>query len=98
MPTDMIGHEEFERRAGVTYRQLDYWTRKGFLRSSNGEVGVGHRREWPASEARVGRLMVRLVRAGFKVPDAERIARVIYAGTDVHRLAPGVTITIGPED
>jgi hypothetical protein len=74
---------------GVTYRQLDYWTRRGYL-NPGGNPGYGHPRTWPPGELAVAERMARAVRAGLTPYAAHRAAR---GTTD---LGHGVTITITP--
>lgn len=52
--------------AGITYRQLDYWTRAGHLVPIPG-TGEGHgsRRRYPADAIPQARLMGQLVALGF---------------------------------
>lgn len=71
---------------GLTYRQLDYWTRQGYLRPVNPDPGSGVQRRWPEEELVVARLMRRLIAAGLKVEAAHRVAR---AGGKAE-LSPGV--------
>lgn len=60
-------------RAGITYRQLDHWIRKGYV---NGSLpGQGNPRRIPEPEADIVRDMAALVRAGFRPEVAARIAR-----------------------
>ena len=43
--------------AGITYRQLDYWTSNGWLHTIDAETpGSGHRRRFPALEIFVAAL------------------------------------------
>lgn len=74
--------------AGLTYRQLDYWTNKGYLYSTNSGCGSGHERHWPDSELRVAATMRRLVEAGLTVKAAHTVAR---GGSE---LAPGVRVLV----
>lgn len=64
---------------GVTYRQLDYWAKRGFLRpgreNPDKPSGTGNFRDWPAEELRVAEDIGRLRRAGLALPAAERKAR-----------------------
>ncbi len=63
-------------RAGLTYRRLDVWTSKGWLRPENGlNPGSGRERRYPHSELQIGALMVRLTDEGVEVETAARIAR-----------------------
>lgn len=75
---------------GISYRQLDYWVRRGYLRPGNADLGPGFRRTWDDDERRVATLMARLVRAGVSVEAAHRVAR---AGGSLE-LAPGVRVEV----
>lgn len=61
------------RYAGITYRQLDSWTRESYLVLH--APGSGHERNYPDQEARVAWWMARLIEAGFTVRSAADIAR-----------------------
>ncbi len=75
---------------GVTFRCLDYWTRRGYLRTADFRGGSGRRRTWPAGEVAVAAMMRRLVAAGIALARAHQIAR---AGGDLE-VATGVHISI----
>jgi DNA-binding transcriptional MerR regulator len=60
---------------GVTYRQIDYWTRRGFVRPYVMDPGNGHPRDYPPSEIRIARDLAALVAAGVTVETAHAIAR-----------------------
>jgi hypothetical protein len=62
-------------RLGITYRQLDYWVRIGYLHPEREREGSGHPRIWPDEEQRVAREMGQLVRAGLDPDLAHRLAR-----------------------
>jgi DNA-binding transcriptional MerR regulator len=80
------------REAGISYRRLDYWTTRGYLKADQAKPGTGSKRTWSPVELAVARLMVRLVDdAGLNVEAAHRIAR----GT--RELAPGITIIVADE-
>lgn len=72
---------------GLTYRQLDYWTTKGYLHPLHG-TGSGIARVWPDEELAVARMMARLVGAGLTLALAARVAR---GEEDV---APGVKVLV----
>lgn len=59
--------------AGASYRQLDYWTRKGYLKVEGGGTGV--HRDWPAKEVKIASLIKLLIDGGFEVDSAAGIAR-----------------------
>lgn len=73
---------------GVSYRQLDYWCRRGWLRPGNGGAGSGSVRHWPEAELDVAEKMSRLVAAGLTPAAAERVAR------GEPELAPGVRVEL----
>ena len=65
---------------GLTYRQLDYATRRGLLRPGHVQRkkrkgGSGSPRLWTAAELEVARTMGRLTAAGLTLDAAHRIAR-----------------------
>lgn len=66
---------ELAGHAGVTYRQVDHWTRQGWIRSESGPGGSGHQREYSPAEVRAATWMARLTRAGFAPSAASRIVR-----------------------
>lgn len=63
------------RAAGITYRQLDYWARMGYLRPTGNGRGSGYWRKWPYEERRIAVVMARLVNAGVAVPVSASAAR-----------------------
>jgi hypothetical protein len=81
------------RRTGCTYRQLDYWTRRGWLHPTGG-TGTGTRRVWPQEEIRVARTMRRLVEVGL-IPAAAAVVARGKPGAAV-ALAPGIVIEVRP--
>ncbi|MEV6897496.1 MerR family transcriptional regulator [Amycolatopsis sp. NPDC051372] len=79
--------------AGVTYRQADYWCRKGFIVAPS--LGSGNHRELSSDEAAVLHTMARLVAAGLAPDAAARVARQ-GDGRGRYELADGVHITLVP--
>lgn len=76
----------------VSYRQLDFWVRQGYLRPGDHPMpGSGKVRSWPTGEVAVARLMGRLVKAGLTPAAAHRVAR----GDRV--LGSGIRIVIDEE-
>lgn len=77
---------------GATYRQLNYWTTSGYLRTdSNPNPGSGRGRTWPASEVPVVALMARLSDAGVLASTAAVVARgLVERGSAL--LVPGVSL------
>jgi DNA-binding transcriptional MerR regulator len=64
-----------DEELGVTYRQLDFWSRKGYIKS--GTSGSGIARSFSSVEKDIVRLMGRLVRAGFQPRVAAEYAREV---------------------
>ena len=60
---------------GISYRQLDYWTRHEYLKSDAPAPGTGVPRTWPLDELAVAGLLVRLLEAGFILKAALSVAR-----------------------
>lgn len=61
---------------GLTYRQVDYWTRMGWLRTVTAPTpGSGYWRAYPRAEVRVAHLMVAMANAGVAVQVAAEAAR-----------------------
>jgi len=65
-----LGAQEFARAAGITYRQLDFWTRGALIASTRDRVGSGYPRSYDPAEVPVARLMGQLVAAGLFNRDA----------------------------
>jgi MerR-like DNA binding protein len=76
---------------GMSYRQLDYWVRRGYLRPGNVGAGSGSTRVWSKDELRVASLMARLVQAGLPPATASMVARSRGARFE---LAPGVVVRV----
>ena len=78
---------------GPSYRMIEYWVTKGYLRP---EPLPGERAmwSWPPEEQRVAIAMGRLVAVGLRPHLAERVARHPNWGPVV--LAPGVIISLFP--
>jgi DNA-binding transcriptional MerR regulator len=82
---------------GVTYRQLDYWARCGYVRPKHEGAGSGVWRRWSERELHVAELIGRLTRAGVVLEVAARVARLAIDGGPA-RLAvgEGVPVTLAP--
>lgn len=61
--------------AGVTYRQLDYWTRTGAARPSVGAYGSGSQRRWSPADISVLRCLGRLALLGCSGSTFIRVGR-----------------------
>ena len=86
-----------EAELGITYRQLDYWTRNGLLRperrpnAAGAYAGSGVWRRWPEAEVEIARRMGVLTRAGVTVALAAAFARESWPSGEI---APGITLTV----
>lgn len=68
-------------RANISYRQLDHWTSRGYLKARRGLSNPGHgiRRQYTKREAEVAEHMARLVHDGVAPDRAARAARDLAA-------------------
>jgi MerR HTH family regulatory protein len=87
-----------EDELGISYRQLDYWVRRGYLRperrtARGGKYGGGQgvSRRWPAAELEIARRMARLTAAGITPERAAVFARESWPSGEI---APGITVEI----
>jgi DNA-binding transcriptional MerR regulator len=72
----MTDHPRQELAPGLTYRQLDYWTRLGLLYPDNGPTpGSGHSRQWSDTELAVARRIGQYRLQGLELAAAARRAR-----------------------
>lgn len=85
-----------ELPAGLTYRQLDYWSTRGYLRV--GSPGSGRPRSYPESERQVAIWMFRLIQAGFTTQAAAEIARQHVEEALVTLLRGRVMIKLFPQE
>lgn len=60
---------------GLTYRQINYWAKRDWLRADDVRPGSGRARTYPASELEVAATMRRLTAAGVTPEAAHRAAR-----------------------
>lgn len=85
-------------RAGdISYRQLDYWVRKGYVQPRTPAIGSGSRRDYGADEERVLKVMGRLVNTvGMEPRAAAQIARsaTYEDGCGYVRLGSGLLLKI----
>jgi DNA-binding transcriptional MerR regulator len=85
--------------AGMTYRQLDFWTSTGRLTPINPDPGHGHHRTYSTHEARVAVTLARLVRAGLHIDVAATAARRMEdTGNPAAWLGDGIHILALPEE
>lgn len=94
---DLLTSADIMYESGITYRQLDFWARAGYLRPDREwrgrRLGSGSARSWPKTELEVARTMGRLTRAGIPASLAASIAR---SGDRRHEIADGVWIEVTP--
>lgn len=81
-----VAAKDLPRRLGITYRQLDYWIRSGWLETTEAAPGRGHHRYVTPAEVTVATVMAAFVNAGVELLAAHRAAR------DDGWLAPDVRI------
>jgi DNA-binding transcriptional MerR regulator len=67
--------EMLERIPGLTYRQLDYWTRAGRIQALPGRSGSGNYRRYSEQQAALTARLHRLVMYGFTLNAAEQLAK-----------------------
>jgi hypothetical protein len=72
---EVLNLEQALARTGVTYRCLDYWSRRGWINPEGAGLGSGSQRRWPASELEVAALMACYVAAGVTPEAAHHAAR-----------------------
>lgn len=65
-------------RAGCTYRQLDFWTRCGYVKAARPGKGHGTRRGYDDAEIAIIRRMAALVHVGLAPKTAAYAARNGY--------------------
>jgi DNA-binding transcriptional MerR regulator len=84
------------RLAGVTYRQLGYWCRTGFIPGvERRSPGTGRKRFFSSTQVMLIAYAAALSEAGFTVAAAFEIAtRLAYDGEAVVSLAGGL-VTVG---
>jgi DNA-binding transcriptional MerR regulator len=73
----VIGSATLCERAGITYRQLDYWIRNGLIKPVDPTPGHGVPRYFRAPEARIAVTMGHLVAAGMDPRQARPLAEKI---------------------
>lgn len=59
----------------MSYRQIDYWTRVGYVRAVEPTPGSGTAREWSPTELAIANRIYLLVNAGLSLVVAARVAR-----------------------
>lgn len=68
---------ELAEVAGVSYRQVDFWVRKGYIKERSPGGGSGFLRDFADEEVAVTMKMASLVRIGLKPEPAAEYARLM---------------------
>lgn len=84
LPTGCLNGAQLAAAAHITYRQVDFWTRAGYLRPTDGSPGSGYQRIYPPHELTVARLMAALVHAGLTAASAATHARDLATTGTTH--------------
>jgi hypothetical protein len=83
---------------GMSYRQLDYWTRCRLVHAEQDHVGSGARRTWSVQERAIACAIARLIAVGFRLDVAARLAREHATSEDLTaRLGPNIALTLLPD-
>ena len=78
---------------GLTYRQLDHWLNRGFIKARNPHPGSGNSRSLTPGEVKVLKAMLPLVQAGIAPDKAAPIARKLVRSGKA-TLPNGLTLTL----
>jgi len=95
LPEGRVGTVELCDRAGLTYRQCDFWTTCGLLLADENNPGHGAARSYPVAEVFVAATARQLIEAGFQLRPAVELARRAVAGEPVALLDGLVRIDPG---
>lgn len=80
----------------ITFRQLDYWVRSGWLVPRLQGRGTGVRRLWSAQEVERARAFAALVHAGVQPMVVAKSADTMLAGPDWFAARLGTLTVTGP--
>ena len=72
---------------GISYRQLDYWSRRNYLHANAAAPGTGNNRTWPLEELAVAGRLIRLL-------DVLVLKSAVAVARGQTQLAPGVHVHI----
>ena len=94
---DLLTSADIMYEARITYRQLDFWERAGYLKPDRiwrgNKRGSDSPRSWPKAELEVAQKMGKLTRAGIPAALAASVAR---SGESRTEIAPGIFIEVTP--
>jgi len=82
-------------RTGVTYRQLDYWCRTGYMPDHEG-YGSGSVRQWTEEDVAYLTVFMKLVNAGLELKVADRIMKSGLIDNGMVRLSDEVVLVFEP--
>jgi hypothetical protein len=100
LPARLLTSEQVCTLAGITYRQLDHWLRRGYVDCDRADLGVpvgtGNPRRYTPEQTHRIRLVASLVHAGLSVPRAADLINRHLSGHDTFTapLAPGVAVVV----
>lgn len=92
MGSPTFSSTEVCEKAGISFRQLDHWRSKGFVRPQREPRGPGDRVSYAQDEMQVAVSMGRLVAAGLELASAHDAARQMASGQDEAYLKRGVVV------
>lgn len=95
LPEGYITGPDLAIRAGITYRQLDYWCRTGYLHPLRATPGSGHARLLPIADVGLARLVKILLEAGLLPRQAFALAEQLLEHGHAH--LAGIRIDL-PQD
>jgi len=75
----MLSSIEVATLTGASYRELDYWIRRGVLVCERPAAGSGSQRGWSEAECRIVLVVLRLRHAGVRLDALARMAREMRA-------------------
>lgn len=68
---------DLAEQASISYRQLDFWVRKGYIKERSPGGGSGFLRDFTDDEVAITVKMARLIKIGFKPGPAAEYARLM---------------------
>lgn len=74
---ELLTSTEVCDQAGITYRQLDYWTRLEAVTDEAGAKGSGSRRRWTRRQAAVLAVLAKLVALGSRPSQLSEVTAVL---------------------
>lgn len=95
IPDGHISGPDLAQAAGISYRQLDYWTRTGVLSCVEASPGSGFVRAYPISQVAFARLLKQLLDGGMNLRASVDLAHQLLEHG--HTLLAGIRIEL-PQD